>query len=140
MVATSPLIEPNALCRVERRRVWTPLGVAYEELGRLEEAQTAYEGSIDLFMDDMGDVHDYGSATYSVARLYQFAGKLELAIRLFKKDFGIYKQPGDHRGFLTVYTRLSEQQLERLKRCSAEKCSRWQKQNRNYQATQVSRD
>jgi tetratricopeptide (TPR) repeat protein len=126
IVATSPVIEPNALSRVDRRRAWTLLGVAYEELGRLEEAQTVYERSIDLFMDDVGDVHDYGSATYSLTRLYQFAGQLEIAIRLFKKDFDLYKQPGDHRGFLAVYTRLTEQ-LELLERASAENCSGWQK-------------
>ena len=88
-------------------RVWLLLGPVYEDLGRYQEAQRAYQSVISLFKNQRGREREEAAALDNLGSLYFNAGQTEMSKRLRLRVLKVYQEAGDHAGLVTVYNNLA---------------------------------
>jgi tetratricopeptide (TPR) repeat protein len=107
-----PLVESDALSLAERGRAWTLLGYAYQETGRYQDSQNAYERALRIFEGDTQNRKDYANALYCFAGLSRSTGQAEAASRMWLQALDIYKEQNDHRGIARIYANLAGLAME----------------------------
>ena len=88
-------------------RVWILLGSIYQDLGRLSEAQRAYQSAISLCKGQPGRQREEEVALDNLGSLYLETGQLEMSKRLRLKVLRMAQAAGDHAVLARIYNNLT---------------------------------
>lgn len=91
-------IDSGQLDKPELGRACIILGVAYQGVGNLIDAQITYERALRILEGDAQHLEEYAAALENYAGYYTDLGQLEVAAPLWSKAFQLRQQIGDHTG------------------------------------------
>ena len=122
-------IESGELSEVERGRACIMLGVSYHQIGKFNEAQSAFERSVRIFKNDHDHLSDFAAALNNFGGLYIDVGQFAVAVVMWKKALHLRQQTGDHAASarslmalagLSLAQRRTKKAKDYLKRASEE--------------------
>jgi tetratricopeptide (TPR) repeat protein len=102
------LINSHQLNGAELGRAYIMLGFAYREEEEFNDAQFAFEHSLQILEHDPDHIGDYATALNDYAGLYGDAGQLEAADGMWLKALHLRKQLGDHAAAMRSLMNLAE--------------------------------
>jgi tetratricopeptide (TPR) repeat protein len=108
-------VDSGQLAGAELGRVYIVLGVAYQGVGNLIDAQIAYEHALQIFKGDPQHLEEYAAALENYAGYFTDLGQLEIAAPLWSKAFHLRQQMGDHTGLTLALIHQAGVALSRKK-------------------------
>jgi tetratricopeptide (TPR) repeat protein len=88
-------IDTGQLAGTELGRAYIILGVAYQGVGNLIDAQIAYEHALQILKGDPEHLEEYAAALENYAGYFTDLGQLEIAAPLWSKAFHLRQRMGD---------------------------------------------
>jgi tetratricopeptide (TPR) repeat protein len=113
IAVAKPLTTATTLTPADRGRDWMLLGHAYQEEGKFQDAETAYEQSLHLLENHGPNAAAYAATLSTFATLYRDMGKLEAAMRMEASALSLYEREVNHAGTAIACSCLADLALRR---------------------------
>ena len=102
-----PLTSSSTQSAPDLGRAWLLLAMSYQQEGRLEEAETAYERSLHFLANNPQDSEQYAAALSAHAVLYRVTGQMEIAWKMQMKALRLYNRINNQAGIAYVCKSLA---------------------------------
>ena len=108
-----PLTTVASMTTPELGQTWILLGIAYHQEGRYQEAETAYERSLNILRKNPEYSEQYATALGAYSTLYRDKGNMEAAWKMRMKALHTYEEINDQAGIADACASLAELDITR---------------------------
>ncbi|WP_263354682.1 tetratricopeptide repeat protein [Acidicapsa acidisoli] len=103
-----PLTATASMTTPELGQTWLLLAIAYHQEGRYQEAENAFERSLNLLRNNPEFYEQYAAALSAYATLYRDKGDMDAAWKMRMKALRMYEGTNDQAGVADACTSLAE--------------------------------
>jgi tetratricopeptide (TPR) repeat protein len=103
-----PLTQVASITTPEFGQTWILLGIAYHQEGRYQEAETAYEQSLNVLRKTPEYSEQYATALSAYSTLYRDKGNMEAAWKMRMEALRVYEEINEQAGIADACASLAE--------------------------------
>jgi tetratricopeptide (TPR) repeat protein len=108
LAVAQPLVDTPGLNVADRSEAWALVAMAYQQEGRFQDAQRAYDRAVLLLRGQPQHLREYASVLGGFATLYRDMGQTHDSMRMEAKVANVYKLMNDPRGIAIAYEQKAE--------------------------------